>query len=277
MNKIFTFVFTVVSFVAIMSCVTSNINCYAADDEITTAMTAKIDSYELDITAEMVYDFNQDGENTIADLVIAKDQLDAGTLAERDYHNVFLLMTDFPVNIRYQEFNLDDIQITPDVIFWLETKLTGYCIDRNNNHDETDVIFLNNGRVTRFYSQKKTPVVLPLGEVFAGHYLTMVGLNTENEFCIDHYSECDLDYFTHEFAEDAIESAGEFQSFEVIDTTVRFFFKNNFITTELRLSRIGEIVSPIETFVYEGEFITIGVTADGEVALDTYSFDLATN
>lgn len=268
MNKIFTFVFTVVSFVAIMSCVTSNINCYAADDEITTAMTAKIDSYELDITAEMVYDFNQDGENTIADLVIAKDQLDAGTLAERDYHNVFLLMNDFPVNIRYQEFNLDDIQITPDVVFWLETKLTGYCIDRNNNHDETAVIFLNDGRVTRFYSAKKSSVEICLGSVATGDYLTMVGLNAENEFCIENYGECDLDYFTPDRCKEIIKEAGEFHTFFVDDTTVRLFFDNNFITRELRLSRIGEIVSTIETFVYEGEVITIGITADGEVALD---------
>ena len=132
---------------------------------------------------------------------------------------------------------------------------------------------------TEVTMKKKSSVRICLGDVATGDYLTMIGLNAENEFCIDHYSECDLDYFTSEFTKDAIESAGEFQSFEVIDSTtvVRFFFKDNFATTELRLSRIGEIVSPIETFVYEGEVITIGVTADGEVALDTYSFDLATN
>lgn len=280
MNKIFTFVFTVVSFVAIMSCVTSNINCYASD-EITT-MTSENDSNELDVT---VYDLNNDGQYTVADLVIAKNAVNNGTLAESDYHNIYRLMNDMPVKMKIQEFNLDNILVTPATIEWLATKLTGYCTSVSFDGKIFEVTLLNNGRVTKLLSSTVEHSETIIGRA-ASDDIIWFGVSSNQEFAVDSwysfylweinkYEMWDLDDMTSGIATDLIDRAGKFQYFVVEDDQVRFFFNNGVTDFEICVQRIDEIETPIETFVFEGEFITIGVTADGEIALDTMSFDIA--
>ena len=275
MNKIFNFIFTFASFISIL-CMTPQIDCYASD-EITT-MT----SNELDVT---VYDLNNDGQYTVADLVIAKNAVNNGTLAESDYHNIYRLMNDMPVKMKIQEFNLDNILVTPATIEWIETKLAGYCTSVSFAENAFEVTLLNNGRVTRIISSKVGYSETLIGRA-ASDDVIWFGVSSNQEFIVDNsysfylyemneYEMWDLDDMSPTSATTLIKRAGKFQKFIVEEDYVRFFFNNGFTDFEICVQHIDEIETPIETFVFEGEFITIGVTADGEVALDTMSFDIA--
>lgn len=274
--KFFTHIFfTIAALFCAITFGSSATTAYANDIEIIDVN----DNFANDTTtfSSMVYDLNKDEVFTIADLVLTKAALEDGTLAEKDFWNVCNLLLGYEVEVEVEEYNLDDIQVTPEIIDWVTAQTASYCVDRYFDDTIGRITFLNDGKVTVVYSEKISAVNEIISMVSEGSYITIFGINSENHLCIENFAEMDLDDLSIEFAIEQLAEVGEFDHFVVMEngTTVRFYFRNNFSIKELRLSRIDEIEIPIETFTYNGTFITIGITADGKLALDTYSFDIA--
>lgn len=238
------------------------------------------------------YDLDADGHFSICDAVIAYKLVDEGKLAYTDYENVVKLVLNEPVHVEFEEFDIDDLEVNEDTLFELEAIAASHCIGYEFSDGSVRYRHLNDGKVTEWRCSRistnetnyfifvKDGVQNVLGVTPEGKYSIDENLSfdlphqfAENEFW-------DLDRSTPSFAKFLLQSAGKFESFTVDfpneDTTaVRFMFNNGFTRRVVSLERIEPIVEILESYVYENEEINIGITADGKVALDTYSFDLA--
>ncbi len=81
----------------------------------------------------------------------------------------------------------------------------------------------------------------------------------------------------YHYANNLLYVSGKFENFLVTPEYgyVQLWFNNGVTVTEINVNRIAPIEKVLRSFEYEGETLNIGVTADGKVAVDTYSFDIA--
>ena len=254
----------------------------------TTAFAAKIDNDG----REAYYDLNNDGEYTIADLVIADKLVDDGRFAKKDFYNVCDLMFGNDIIVNFNGCNIEELWVDEDTISNIQAAVSSYCVGYEYDGEEVRYRFLNDGTVTELrcanFGISETTVAAPVYD----DVLNVIGISPDRKFIIDDYRSFDLphqfatyghwnlDETTPYFADMMLHTSGKFENF-VVETTspestfVRFSFNNGITLTELDVHRIAPIEKEIRTFVYDGEEITVGITADGKVALDTYSFDIA--
>lgn len=236
------------------------------------------------------YDFNSDGEHTMSDLVLAKKLLDDGKIAEKDFLNVSNLVIGNDVEVSYEKFYLEEYEVNESSISDILSIIASHCVDYEFDGDEVRYCFLNDGIVTEMRCANIGISEEIVSTIIHDDVLNVIGVSPKEEFIIDsyrsfdiphefsEYEHWDLDSSSPSFANMMLTTSGKFQKFIVeqpeSSTFVRFFFDNGVTVTELTIERIGEIQEEIRTFVYENEKITVGITADGKVAVDTYSFDI---
>ena len=241
---------------------------------------------------EAYYDLDADGHFSICDAVIAYKLVDEGKLAYTDYENVVKLVLNKPVQVEFEEFDIDDLEVNEDTLFEMQAIASSYCVDYEFSEGCVRYRHLNDGKVTEWRCSRlstnetnyfiivKDGVQNVLGVTPEGKYAIdeNISFDLPHQFVADEF--WDLDESTPSFAKYLLQSAGKFESFTVDfpnenTTAVRFMFDNGFTRRVVSLERIEPIVEIIGSYVYENERINIGITADGKVALDTYSFDLA--
>ncbi|MBP3502294.1 MAG: hypothetical protein J6K42_02295 [Clostridia bacterium] len=241
---------------------------------------------------ESYYDLDENGCFSICDAVLAYKLVEEGRLSYSDYENVVKLMLGEPVNMEFEEFDIDDLEVNDDTIFTMQTIVFSYCVGYEfESYGSVRYRYLNDGKITEWRCSRFSSNEVNFGILEKDGVQNVLGI-AKDKFAIDEnisfdlphkfneYEFWDLDDTTPSFAKCLLKSSGKFESF-VVDlsneetTSVRFKFNNGFTCREFSIERIEPVVEILGSYVYEQERINIGVTADGKVALDTYSFDIA--
>ena len=241
----------------------------------------------------MYMDFNRDGQYSVADLVKAVEFCNDGKLSTVDVENAAKLLLHEPVEIPFEEFDIDYMEVTPESMLNLQGLTTALCVDYEGDQSEEWVRyrFLNDGKVTEFRCSTFGTSEWVIGTPAFDGIQNVIGVSPEGHFVVDEYLsfdiphqlqdywQLDLDEASVDFAKYILSTSGKFENFEVYfpnenTTAVRFFFFNGMSRTEVNIERIAPVEEILREFIYEGERIAVGVTADGEIALDEDSFDL---
>ena len=238
------------------------------------------------------YDLNKDMEYTISDAVLAKQLLNEGRFSKQDFLNVCNLIVGDEIHIEFEEFDIEGMEVSDASISKLQSIISSECIDYNFDGITVTYRYLNNGVITEIHCSdigiSETTIAYPM----YNNIQNVIGISPEGTFCIDAYRSFDLphefnayevwdlDDVTPAFANSLLYTSGAYENFIVTPVTpqntyVQIWFNNGVTITELNINRIAPIEKELRSFIYEGEEITIGVTADGTIAVDTYSFDIA--
>lgn len=235
------------------------------------------------------YDLNNDGEFSISDAVLANQLLDDGRFSKQDLLNVCNLAVGNEVSMSFEEFDIDGMDTTEDSIFKIQATTSAYCVGYEYDGITVTYRYLNDGVVSEMHCSdigiSETTVAIPVYD----NVQNVIGISPEGKFTIDAcnsfdlphefnaYEVWDLDEMSPNFANSMLYASGKYENFIVTPgyDYVQIWFNNGITVTELNINRIAPIVKELRSFVYENEKITIGVTADGKVAVDTYSFDIA--
>ena len=235
------------------------------------------------------YDLNNDGEVSIADAVLANSLLEDGRFSKQDFLNVCNLLVGNDVSMSFEEFDIDGMDTSESSIRKIESTVSSYCVGYDFDGIMVTYRYLNDGIVSEMHCSdigiSETTIAIPVYD----NVQNVIGISPEGKFTIDAwrsfdlphefnaYEVWDLDDVTPAYANSLLYTSGAYESFIVTPEYgyVQIWFNNGVTVTELNLNRIAPIEKELRSFVYDGEKITIGVTADGEVAVDTYSFDIA--
>jgi hypothetical protein len=247
------------------------------------------------------YDINEDGQITISDLVLIYNAFYyEGTLSANDFSNVAnYLSTGTPIDVTYEECDIDDMTVTAENIQWIETVTSGKIVDFEFS-SSIRYRFLNNGTVTelRLSSDRIEEIVDTLAVLdYHGERITL-GVTADNHFAWDTYSfdfvpGYDESYeksFYEEWDIDDMPVTSENTTWlanimsdqiTYIDVPTDecsfafgFFNENENKITEIRLARIGKIVETVAIVDFNGERIVLGINDNNEYVLDEYSFDI---
>ncbi|MBR3002793.1 MAG: hypothetical protein IKF38_04455 [Clostridia bacterium] len=246
------------------------------------------------------YDLNNDGEFSVFDAVLANHLLENGRFSKQDFLYVCNLIVGNEVNIGFEEFDIDEMD-TSD-IRKIESTVSSYCVGYDFDGITVTYSYLNDGVVTKMHCSDigivDTAIAIPVYD----NVRNLIGISPEGKFAIDArkfwdilphaslataplpngfnaYEVWNLDEVHPSTAKCLLYTSGMYENFDTITTPqydfVQIWFNNGITVTELSLNRIAPIVKELRSFVYDGEQITIGVTADGKVAADISSFDIA--
>lgn len=235
------------------------------------------------------YDLNNDGELSIADAVLVNSLLDDGRFSKQDFLNVCNLIVGNEVKMGFEEFDIDGMDTSDSSIRKIESTVSSYCIGYDFDGITVTYRYLNDGIVTEMHCSdigiSETTIAIPVYD----NVQNVIGISPEGKFTIDAcrsfdlphefnaYEVWDLADVTPPYANSLLYTSGAYENFIVTPKYdyVQIWFNNGVTVTELNLNRIAPIERELRSFVYDGEKITIGVTVDGKVAVDTYSFDIA--
>lgn len=238
------------------------------------------------------YDLNEDNEFSISDAVLAKQLLEKGRFGKHDFINVCHLIVGDEINIGFEEIDIEGMEVSDTSISKIKSIISSECIDYNFDGITVTYRYLNDGVITELHCSdigiSETTIAVP---VYDG-IQNVIGVSPEGNFTIDAWRSFDLphefnayeiynlDNVTPEYANSLLYTSGAYENFLISkitnkDTLIEIWFNNGITVTELNIYRIAPIEKELRSFVYEGEEITIGVTANGTVAVDTYSFDIA--
>ena len=269
------------------------LSCAICTAPLTLAHAHAYMRYQYDYEMPEYYDLNNDGLHNVADVVISAKLLEEGSFTSTDVSNVCNLMIGKDIEIDFQEMDIEGYDATSEEdIAEIERITSGHCVDYKL--EEPFCVryrFLYDGMITELRCSSDDFIDTAVAVLTYDGVQNVIGISADNEFVIDNATSFDLPHEFHPYecwdlddrspssAKALLTGSGKFQYFEVNPTSdgcsVRFFFDNALTVTELNLERVAEIEQEIRTFCYDGEYITVGITADGQVALDTYSFDIA--
>lgn len=233
------------------------------------------------------YDLNDDGEFSITDAVLANQLLDEGSFSKNDFLNVCNLVVGNEVNMNFEEFDLDGMENNRDSIFKLQSLASSYCVGYEFDGITVTYRFLNDGVVSEMHCSDIDITETAVAVLTFDGKPNIVGITPDGKLALDvaqFYSRdmeikpfkvIVLDDLYYMEANSLMYTSGKYENFLVTPYSgnVQIWFDNGLTITELRVNRVAPIVKELKSFVYENEKITVGVTADGKVAVDTYSFD----
>lgn len=237
---------------------------------------------------ENYYDLNTDGEFSIADAVIANQLLNDGRFSKQDFLNVCELIVGNEINMSFEEFDLEGMEVSNSTISKIEATVSSYCVGYDFDGITVTYRYLNNGVISEMHCSdiaiSERTIAIPV----YNNIQNVIGVSPEGTFVIDAarsfdlphdfnvYEVWDLDNVTPAYANFLMHTSGAYENFITTPdhSLVQIWFNNDVTITELRARRIAPIEKELKSFVYEDEKITVGVTADGKVAVNITSFDI---
>lgn len=236
------------------------------------------------------YDLNNDDEFSISDAVLANQLLDDGRFSKQDFLNVCNLIVGNEINMSFEEFDINEMEVNEDSIFKIQSTVSSYCVGYDYDGITVTYRYLNDGVVSEMHCSLLDIVETVIAIPTYNDVPEFIGISPNNELVIDAnrfwsfkhheikpYEVWDLDDMNYHYANSLLYVSGKFENFLVTPEYgyVQLWFNNGVTVTEINVNRIAPIEKVLRSFEYEGETLTIGVTADGKVAVDTYSFDIA--
>lgn len=240
------------------------------------------------IELENYYDLNTDGEFSIADAVIANQLLNDGRFSKQDFLNVCELIVGNEINMSFEEFDLEGMEVSNSSISKIEATVSSYCVDYDFDGITVTYRYLNNGVISEMHCSdiaiSEKTIAIPV----YNNIQNVIGVSPEGTFVIDAarsfdlphdfnvYEVWNLDDVTPAYANFLMHTSGAYENFLTTPdhSLVQIWFNNDVTITELRARRNAPIEKELKSFVYEDEKITVGVTADGKVAVNITSFDI---
>ena len=228
------------------------------------------------------YDLNQDGEFTISDAVLAKEMVDEDVLSKQDFLNVCNLVIGNDIDMELNGFSIDDVHAANDSNNLIQSITSQYCVDYSFDGIEVAYRYLHDGVITELRCSDIGISETTVATACFNNVMCVIGISPKNTYTIDAVRSFDLphEFAKYEafnltdvaprFANYLLYTSGRYENFLATPdgSMVEVWFDNGVTITELQI--YGNNSSPIEkelrSFEYEGETLTIGVTAEGNIA-----------
>ena len=180
------------------------------------------------------------------------------------------------------------MEVSNSSISKIKATVSSYCVDYDFDGITVTYRYLNNGVISEMHCSdiaiSEKTIAIPV----YNNIQNVIGVSPEGTFVIDAarsfdlphdfnvYEVWNLDDVTPAYANFLMHTSGAYENFLTTPdhSLVQIWFNNDVTITELRARRIAPIEKELKSFVYEDEKITVGVTADGKVAVNITSFDI---